>query len=66
MAQRLGVHTSTIKNWHAAGLLTGHKANEQNEQLYETPAPGDPRLVKHVGWRLKNRESNQSTPRGAV
>jgi DNA invertase Pin-like site-specific DNA recombinase len=66
MAQRLGVHTSTIKNWHNAGLLTGHKANEQNEQLYETPAPGDPRLVKHVGWSLKNRESNQSTPRGAV
>ena len=66
MAQRLGVHTSTIKNWHAAGLLTGHKANEQNEQLYEPPAPDDPRLVKHAGSRLKNRESHPSTPGGAV
>jgi DNA invertase Pin-like site-specific DNA recombinase len=66
MAQQLGVHTSTIKNWHAAGLLTGHKANEQNERLYEPPTPGDPRLVKHVGWRLKTRETNPSTPGGAV
>jgi len=66
VAQQLGVHTSTIKNWHAAGLLTGHKANEQNEQLYEPPTPGDPRLVKHVGWRLKTRETNPSTPGGAV
>ena len=65
-AERLGVSTSTIKNWHAAGLLTGHKASERNELLYEPPAPGDPRLVKHVGWRLKNRESNPSIPRGAV
>jgi hypothetical protein len=65
-AQRLGVHTSTIKNWHAAGLLTAHKANEQNEQLYEPPTPGDPRLVKRAGWRLKSRETNPSTPGGAV
>jgi DNA invertase Pin-like site-specific DNA recombinase len=66
MAKRLCVHTSTIKNWHAAGLITGHKANEQNEQLYEPPAPGDPRLVKRAGWRLKSRETNPSTPGGAV
>jgi DNA invertase Pin-like site-specific DNA recombinase len=66
MAKRLGVHTSTITNWRAAGLITGHKANEQNEQLYEPPAPDDPRLVKRAGWRLKSRETNPSTPRGAV
>jgi DNA invertase Pin-like site-specific DNA recombinase len=65
-AERLGVSTSTIKNWHAAGLLTGHKASERNELLYEPPAHDDPRLVKHVGWRLKDREPHQSTPGGAV
>jgi hypothetical protein len=66
MAQRLGVHTSTITNWRAAGLITGHKANEQNEQLYEPPAPSDARLVKRAGWRLKSRQTNPSTPGGAV
>jgi DNA invertase Pin-like site-specific DNA recombinase len=66
MAQRLGVHTSTITNWRAAGLIAGHKANEQNEQLYEPPAPGDTRLVKRAGWRLKSRETNPSTPGGAL
>ena len=65
-AERLGVSTSTIKNWHAAGLLTAHKASERNELLYEPPDEHDPRLRKHVGWRLKNRHPHQSTPRGAV
>ena len=65
-AQRLGVSTSTIKNWHAAGLLTGHKASERNELLYEPPDEHDPRLRKHVGWRLTNRHPHQSTPGGAV
>jgi hypothetical protein len=65
-AKRLGVTTSTIKNWHTAGLLTGHKANERNELLYEPPDEHDPRLRKHIGWRLKNRQPNQSTPGGAV
>jgi DNA-binding transcriptional regulator YiaG len=45
MAHRLGVHTSTIKNWHAAGLLTGHKANEQDEQLAHRTAPGHGRAI---------------------
>jgi hypothetical protein len=36
------VSTSTIKNWHTAGLLTGHQANERNELLYEPPAPATP------------------------
>ena len=66
IAQQLGVHTSTIKNWHAAGLITGYRANEQNEQLYEPPVPGDPRLVRRAGWRLRSREPNPSTPGGAV
>src|SRR6185437_15927912 len=32
-AKQLGVHPSTIKAWHRAGLLTSHKANDKNERL---------------------------------
>ncbi len=66
IAQRLDVHHSTIKAWRAAGLLTGHKANDKNEHLYEPPTPRDPRLVKRAGWRLNHRETIPSTPGGAV
>ena len=66
IAQQLGVHHSTVKHWRAAGLLTGHKTNDRNEQLYEPPATGDPRLVKRGGWRLDRREAVPSTPGGAV
>ncbi|MGH9287658.1 MAG: recombinase family protein [Acidimicrobiales bacterium] len=66
IAQHLGVHTSTIKAWHRAGLLVSHKANDKNERLYQPPTPGDPRLVKRMGSRLANRVHAQPTPRGAV
>jgi Recombinase zinc beta ribbon domain/Recombinase len=66
IAERLDVGTSTIKAWHAASLLTGHTANDKNERLYEPPPADDPRLVKHHGRRLRNRESISSTPGGAV
>jgi hypothetical protein len=66
IAQQLGVGTSTIKAWRAAGLLTGHRANDKNERLYEPPAADDPRLVRGHGWRLRSRESTSSTPGGAV
>jgi Recombinase/Recombinase zinc beta ribbon domain len=66
IAAQLGVHTSTIKAWRAAGLLTSHKANDKNEQLYQPPAADDPRLVKCGGWRLKSRETIPSTPGSAV
>jgi hypothetical protein len=65
-AHRLGVHTGTIKDWHRAGLLVGHKANDKNEQLYEPPTPGDPRLVKRMGRPLSNRQLIESTNGGAV
>src|SRR5204863_7434387 len=29
IAHRLGVHPSTIKAWHRAGLLASHKANDK-------------------------------------
>jgi DNA invertase Pin-like site-specific DNA recombinase len=65
-AKRLGVHIDTIKHWHAAGLLTAHNINDKHDRLYEPPEPGDPRLAKHRGRRLKDREPSPSTPRGAV
>jgi hypothetical protein len=66
MAERLHVHTKTIKDWHRAGLLTGYKANDKNEQLYEPPTPGDPRLVKQMGRRLSEREPAEQATGGAV
>jgi DNA invertase Pin-like site-specific DNA recombinase len=65
-AERLGVHPHTIKDWHHAGLLIGHQANDKNEQLYEPPKPGDPRLVKHMGNRLDRRVLSQPAPGGAM
>ena len=56
----------TIKAWRRAGLLTSRKANDRNEQLYDPPDPGDPRLVKHLGQRLVDRELIQTGPGGAL
>jgi len=66
ITEQLGVHHHTIKAWRRAGLLTSHKANDRNEQLYDPPEPGDPRLVKHLGQRLADREFTQTDPRGAL
>jgi hypothetical protein len=66
IADRLHVHPHTIKNWHHAGFLVGHQANDKNEQLYQTPTPGDPRLVPHLGSRLNRRVLSQPAPGGAV
>ena len=65
-ARRLGVHPKTIKTWDRAGLLNSHKANDKNQRLYEPPAPGDPRLVKHLGRRLDQRQRPQPRPGGAL
>ncbi len=66
IAERLHVHPSTIKDWHHAGLLVSHKANDKNERLYQPPTASDPRLVKHMGHRLANRVLIEPTPEGAV
>ncbi len=65
-AQRLSVHTSTIKAWHRAGLLVSHKATDKNERLYEPPPPGDPRLVKRMGSPLNKRTRVEPSQGGAV
>jgi DNA invertase Pin-like site-specific DNA recombinase len=66
LAQRLGVHTTTIKNWTRAGILTSHKANDKNERLYQPPVPGDPRLTTRQGSPLRNRVHTQPTTGGAL
>jgi DNA invertase Pin-like site-specific DNA recombinase len=66
ITEQLGVHHHTIKAWRRAGLLTSHRANDRNEQLYDPPQPGDPRLVKHLGQRLADRELIQTVPGGAL
>jgi DNA invertase Pin-like site-specific DNA recombinase len=65
-AQKLGVHPSTIKAWHRAGLLTSHKANDKNQRLFDPPDPNDPRLTVHQGWRLRDREPIEPSRRGAL
>jgi DNA invertase Pin-like site-specific DNA recombinase/DNA-binding transcriptional regulator YiaG len=66
LAARLGVHKTTIKNWHRAGLLVSHKASDKNIRLFEPPAPGDPRLVARQGSPIRNRVPTQPAPGGAV
>ena len=66
IAQQLGVHPATVKNWGRAGLLVSHKANDKNERLYQPPTPGDPNLLGHRGNRLRNRVPTPPAPGGAV
>ena len=66
IAARLGVHHSTIKAWHRAGLLASHKANDKNVRLFEPPTPGDPRLVARQGSPIRNRVPTQPAHGGAV
>ena len=53
MAARLGVCALTIQRWQAAGLLTGHRANDKNTYLYEPP--GDDAPSKCQGRKLAAR-----------
>ncbi|MCE7003289.1 recombinase family protein [Kibdelosporangium philippinense] len=39
IARHLGVGLSTVKTWRNAGLLTGRRANDKNEYLYQLPSP---------------------------
>jgi DNA invertase Pin-like site-specific DNA recombinase len=66
IAQQLAVDASTIRRWHAAGLLTSHKANDKNERLFDPPTPGDPRLVKQHGFPLNQRERARPHRGGAL
>jgi DNA invertase Pin-like site-specific DNA recombinase len=68
LAERLGVHPTTIKRWQAAGLLDSHKANDKNQRLYPPPGPNPPR--KKQGSKLSKRAAtakrSPTAPGGAV
>ena len=66
IAQQLGVHPTTIRHWHVAGLLTSHKANDKNERLFDPPTPGDPRLIRQQGLPLTQREHSRPHQGGAL
>ena len=66
IADHLGVHTSTIKDWTRAGLLVSERANDKNVRLYQPPTPGNPNLASHRGKRLANRVPTPTTAGGAV
>ncbi len=55
LAEQLGVHPTTIKAWHKAGLLESHQANDKNIRLYDPPEPGDPRYLKRQGIPFRER-----------
>ena len=42
MAGRLGVPTKTVKIWHHAGIVTGHRYNDKGQFLYHPPGPNPP------------------------
>jgi hypothetical protein len=65
ITEQLRVHHHTIKRWHAAGMLTAHRANDLNEQLSDQPVH-DPRLVRQPARRIATREGNRTDPRGAL
>jgi DNA invertase Pin-like site-specific DNA recombinase len=65
LADHLGLHPTTIKAWHRAGLLITHQAN-QHIWLFQPPTPGDPHLVKKQGSSLAKRVPTQPSSGGAV
>jgi DNA invertase Pin-like site-specific DNA recombinase len=40
IARHLGISANTVKTWRDQGLLTGRRANDKNEYLYQPPGPG--------------------------
>jgi len=69
MARRLNVHTSTVKHWRDAGLLTGQIANDKGEYYYHLPPPEipHPRIGRPPGRRPpETQTTTASTRRSAV
>ena len=52
-AALLGVPAKTVKNWHHAGLITGHPYNDKGQCLYPPPGPNPP--ARAQGRKLSER-----------
>jgi DNA invertase Pin-like site-specific DNA recombinase len=67
-AERLGVGSTTVKDWYHAGLLGGTRFNDKGECLYDPPGANAP--AKQQGSKLENRApastSGGRSPGGAV
>ena len=50
IAERLGIHASTVRKWRNRGLLAAHAYNDKHECLYEPPGANRP--IKHHGIKL--------------
>jgi DNA invertase Pin-like site-specific DNA recombinase len=53
LARALGICTSTVRRWHAHGLLRAHAYNDKNQCLYEPVGQEAP--VKNQGKKLSQR-----------
>ena len=68
LADRLGVHPTTINAWRRAGLTPSHKANDRNEPTLTTrPPPATRGSSNTSGRRLDQRENpSNHAPGGAL
>jgi DNA invertase Pin-like site-specific DNA recombinase len=68
LAEQLGVHPSTVKNWTRVGLLVSHKANDKNQRLYPPPGANPPRKKQgsSLSKRVPTAERSPTAPGGAV
>jgi hypothetical protein len=58
-AERLGVSTSTVKDWHHAGIVSGQCYNDKGQVLYHPPGPNPP-APRHGLPRLTDRQPAQT------
>jgi hypothetical protein len=58
-ADRLGVSTSTVKDWHHAGIVSGQRYNDKGQVLYHPPDPNPP-APRHGLPRLTGRQPAQT------
>jgi hypothetical protein len=69
IARQLAIHPHTVKKWRDAGLLTGRRANDKGEYLYQLPGPdlARPRIGRPArNPVLANETTTTSTTRSAV
>ena len=63
IADRLGVHISTIKAWRRAGLLTAHKANDKNMPAVRPARPRRPPAGQTPGQQARQPSSHRNNTR---